>query len=315
MTRVQVADTKLMVHPLHLGGNPFGWGADKEQSFAVLDAYYEAGGNFIDTADAYSAWVPGNTGGESETIIGEWMKERGNRDDIVIATKVGMAPGHEGLDPANIRNCIDASLRRLGTDHVDLYYAHRDDPEVDQMAVAETFDALLRLGKVRYLGASNFSLDRLRTALRISEKYGLARYRVVQDRYNLVTRTAVDREKQAFLLDNDIAELPFHSLASGFLTGKHTGGDATGSVRGERVAEWVENQDALRALEVLDEVAAAHGASLTATAIAWQLSHDFIPATIASARVPDQLTELLAGTELTLADDEIAALNSTWTAA
>ena len=161
MTRVQLADTDLFVHPLQLGGNPFGWGADRDQSFAVLDAYAEAGGNFIDTADAYSAWVEGNSGGESETIIGEWMKARGNRDDMVIATKVGMHPKAQGLDPANIRNCVDDSLRRLGTDHIDVYYAHRDDDDVDQVAVAETFDALVRTGKVSYLGASNFSLERL----------------------------------------------------------------------------------------------------------------------------------------------------------
>ncbi|MGO2862022.1 MAG: aldo/keto reductase [Brevibacterium sp.] len=312
MTRVQLADTDLMVHPLQLGGNPFGWGADREQSFAVLDSYAEAGGNFIDTADAYSVWVEGNSGGESETIIGEWMKARGNRDEMVIATKVGMHPKHKGLDPANIRDCIDSSLRRLGTDRIDLYYAHLDDEDVDQVAVAETFDALVRSGKVSYLGASNFNLERLQSARRVSAKYSLACYRVVQDRYNLVSRGAVDEQKQAYLRSEGIAELPFHSLASGFLTGKHTGGDATGSVRGERVADFLENQEALRALEILDDVAAAHNASLTATAIAWQLSHDFIPSTIASARVPEQLTELLVGTELELSHDEISALGSAW---
>ncbi|WP_240373174.1 aldo/keto reductase [Brevibacterium zhoupengii] len=312
MERVQLADTNLMVHPLHLGGNPFGWGADRDQSFAVLDAYAEAGGNFIDTADAYSVWVEGNSGGESETIIGEWMASRGNRDDMVIATKVGMHPKHKGLDPANIRKCIDASLRRLGTDHVDVYYAHTDDENVDQVAVAETFDALVRTGKVSYLGASNFTLDRLQSAMKISAKYSLACYRVVQDRYNLVSRSAVDPQKQTYLRSNGIAELPFHSLASGFLTGKHTGGDSTGSVRGERVADFLENQEALRALEILHDVASAHNASMTATTLAWQLTHDFIPSTIASARVPEQLTELLAGTELQLADDEITALNEAW---
>lgn len=312
MNRVQLADTNLMVHPLNLGGNPFGWGSDKDESFAVLDAYAEAGGNFIDTADAYSMWVPGNSGGESETIIGEWMKSRGNRDDMVIATKVGMLGGHEGLDPANIRDCIDASLRRLGTDRVDLYYAHRDDESVDQVAVAETFDALVRSGKVQYLGASNFSLERLQSAMAISAKYSLACYRVVQDRYNLVSRGAVDPQKQAYLRQENIAELPFHSLASGFLTGKHTGGDSTGSVRGERVADLLGDQAALGALEVLHDVASAHNATMTATTLAWQLSHDFIPSTIASARVPEQLTELFAGTELVLTADEITALNNAW---
>ncbi|GAA1850577.1 aldo/keto reductase [Brevibacterium marinum] len=309
MKRVQLADTNLMVHPLQLGGNPFGWGADRDQSFAVLDAYAAAGGNFIDTADAYSAWVDGNSGGESETIIGEWMKSRGNRDDMVIATKVGSHPKHRGLDPANIRECVDDSLRRLGTDHVDVYYAHTDDEDVDQVAVAETFDALVRSGKVSYLGASNFTLDRLQSAMNISAQYSLACYRVVQDRYNLVSRDAVDSQKQAYLRGQGIAELPFHSLASGFLTGKHTGGDSTGSVRGARVADFLEDQEALRVLEILDDVASEHNATMTATALAWQLSHDFIPSTIASARVPEQLTELLAGTELQLTDDEITALN------
>lgn len=312
MTRVQLADTNLMVHPLQLGGNPFGWGADRDQSFAVLDAYAAAGGNFIDTADAYSVWVDGNVGGESETIIGEWMKARGNRDEMIIATKGGMHPKHKGLDPANIRECVDASLRRLGTDRIDVYYAHADDEDVDQVAVAETFDALVRSGKVSYLGASNFRLDRLQSAMKISAKYSLACYRVVQDRYNLVSRGAVDPQKQAYLRSQGIAELPFHSLASGFLTGKHTGGDATGSVRGERVADFLDNQEALRALEILHDVASAHDATMTATAVAWQLTHDFIPSTIASARVPEQLTELFAGTEMQLADDEITALNEAW---
>ncbi|WP_228282342.1 aldo/keto reductase [Brevibacterium atlanticum] len=312
MTRVQLADTDLSVHPLQLGGNPFGWGADRDQSFAVLDAYAAAGGNFIDTADAYSVWVDGNSGGESETIIGEWMKARGNRDEMIIATKVGMHPKRKGLDPANIRNCVDDSLRRLGTDHIDVYYAHLDDDEVDQVAVAETFDALVRSGKVSYLGASNFSLERLQSARKISTKFSLACYRVVQDRFNLVSRSAVDEQKQAYLRSEGIAELPFHSLASGFLTGKHTGGDATGSVRGERVAGFVEDQKALGALEVLHDVASTHSATMTATAIAWQLSHDFIPSTIASARVPEQLTELLTGTEMQLSDEEITALNDSW---
>ncbi|TGD10656.1 aldo/keto reductase [Brevibacterium sp. S111] len=312
MTRVQLADTDLFVHPLQLGGNPFGWGADRDQSFAVLDAYAEAGGNFIDTADAYSAWVEGNSGGESETIIGEWMKARGNRDEMIIATKVGMHPKHKGLDPANIRDCVDDSLRRLGTDRIDLYYAHTDDDEVDQVAVAETFDALVRSGKVNYLGASNFSLERLQNARRISTKFSLACYRVVQDRFNLVSRSAVDNQKQAYLRSEGMAELPFHSLASGFLTGKHTGGDATGSVRGDRVANFVEDQKALGALEVLLDVASAHDATMTATAIAWQLSHDFIPSTIASARVPDQLTELLIGTTMQLSADEKSALDEAW---
>src|SRR5699024_9021873 len=199
MTRVQLADTDLYVHPLQLGGNTFGWGADRDQSFAVLDAYAEAGGNFIDTADAYPAWVDGNSGGESETISGEGMKSRGNRDEMVIATKVGKHPGHPGVDPADVRHCVGDSLRRPRADHADLHYAPRGAYEVAQGAAAGASDALVRSGKVSCLGASNFSLERLPNARKISTNFCLACSRVGQDLFDLVSRAAVDAQKRAYL--------------------------------------------------------------------------------------------------------------------
>lgn len=312
MTLTPLADTDLRIHPLNLGGNPFGWGADREMSFAVLDAYAAAGGNFIDTADMYSCWVEGNSGGESEEIIGAWMAERGNRDDMVIATKVGMLDGRATLDPANIRSCVEDSLRRLQTDRIDLYYAHQDDPDADQTAVAETFDALVREGSVRYLGASNFSLDRLRSAQDIARENGLASYRVVQNRYNLVSREAYPAEYQDYLREQGMAMLPFASLASGFLTGKHIPGSKVDSVRGGAVAKYLEDPRATEALGVVQEIACDHVAKTTAVALAWQLSHDTIPSTIASARTPDQLDDLFAGTALELSAEEIDRLSAVW---
>lgn len=312
MDLIPLADTDLRVHPLNLGGNPFGWGADREQSFAVLDAYAAAGGNFIDTADMYSCWVEGNSGGESESIIGAWMAERGNRDDMVIATKVGMLEGRATLDPANIRACVEDSLRRLRTDRIDLYYAHQDDPDADQTAVAETFDALVREGKVRHLGASNFSLDRLRSAQEIARANGLAEYRVIQNRFNLVSRDDYRREYEEHLRADRMALLPFASLAGGFLTGKHIPGAKVDSVRGGAVAKYVDDQQAVDALGVLQSVACDHVTKTTAVALAWLLAHDTIPSVIASARVPEQLGDLLAGADLTLSPEEIARLDAAW---
>lgn len=312
MTLIPLADTDLRVHPLNLGGNPFGWGADREQSFAVLDAYAAAGGNFIDTADMYSCWVDGNSGGESEEIIGDWMAERGNRDDMVIATKVGMLEGRASLDPANIRTCVEDSLRRLRTDRIDLYYAHQDDPDADQTAVAETFDALVREGKVRHLGASNFSLDRLRSAQEIARAHGLAEYRVIQNRFNLVSRDDYPRDYEEHLRSEGMALLPFAALAGGFLTGKHIPGAKVDSVRGSAVKRFVDDQQAVDALGVLQSIACDHVTKTTAVALAWLLAHDTIPSVIASARVPEQLADLFAGVGLTLSGEEVDRLDAAW---
>lgn len=308
---VTLPGTDLSVHRLNLGGNPFGWGADKDTSYAVLDAYVAAGGNFVDTADMYTCWVPGCVGGESETIIGQWMKDRGNRDSMVIATKVGMLDGKDNLDPANIRACVEDSLTRLQTDYIDLYYAHQDDPNADQLAVAQTFDALVQEGKVRHLAASNFTLERLASARRIQQENGLATYAVIQNRYNLLAREDYSLALEEYIRAEGMGELPFASLAAGFLTGKHLDeGGAEGSARTGVVAKFLEDPTAVKAVELLRAIAAAHGTSPTAVALAWQLSHDTIPSTIASARVTEQVPDLMAGAALELTADEVAALTA-----
>ncbi len=202
----------LTVHPLCLGGNVFGWTADRDASFAVLDAYVEAGGNFIDTADSYTAWVPGHEGGESETVIGEWMAERGNRDSLVIATKVGSLPGFKGLKAGNIRAAVDGSLRRLGTDRIDLYYAHRDDPETPLEETLTAFDELVRAGKVRHIGASNYDADRLRAALATSDRLGLAKYVTLQQHYNLVERERYEGALEEAVVEGGLSSVPYFAM-------------------------------------------------------------------------------------------------------
>jgi aryl-alcohol dehydrogenase-like predicted oxidoreductase len=211
----------LDVTRLCLGGNVFGWSADRDTSFAVLDAYVAAGGNFVDTADSYMWRAPGNSGGESETIIGEWLAARGNRDDMVIATKVGSWPERQGLSRANITAAVEDSLRRLQTDRIDLYYAHRDDPATAQEETLDAFDSLVRAGKVRAIGASNFTAERLRSALEISDRDGLTRYVALQPHYNLLERADFETSLAPLLVEQDLACLPYFGLAKGFLTGKY----------------------------------------------------------------------------------------------
>src|SRR5439155_4620388 len=220
----RIPQTDLDVFPLCLGGNVFGWTADEPQSFGVLDRYLAAGGNFIDTADVYSAWVPGHTGGESETIIGRWMTARGIRSRIVIATKVGMLPGLKGLSPQTIRTAAEASLRRLGVTNIDLYYAHADDLTTPVEESLRAFDALVKEGKVRYIGASNFTASRLAEALRISDSNGLARYVALQPHYNLIHRHDYEGALAAVCRRETVGCLPYYGLAKGFLTGKYRPG-------------------------------------------------------------------------------------------
>lgn len=312
--RTQLASTDLSIFPLNLGGNVFGWGADEAASFAVLDAYVEAGGNFIDTADLYVSWVPGREGGESESIIGQWLKSRRNRDDIVLATKVGMLRGYDNLRPENIRACVDKSLRRLGVDHIDLYYAHQDDPGTPQEDTALAFGELVQAGKVRHLGASNFGLERLASAREAQKLAGLATYQVIQNRYNLVSREGYPAELAEYLVAEGMAEVPYHALASGFLTGKHLPGaePGDGSVRGGAVRPLVDDPRAQAALAVLREVAAGHDATPGATALAWLRTRPAIPAPLASARTVGQLPDLLASTTLALEPPAVAALDEAW---
>ncbi|WP_433289759.1 aldo/keto reductase [Pseudonocardia sp. CA-142604] len=297
----------LDVTRLCLGGNVFGWSADRDTSFAVLDAYVSAGGNFVDTADSYMWRAPGNSGGESETIIGEWLAARGNRDDMVIATKVGSWPERPGLSRANITAAVEDSLRRLQTDRIDLYYAHRDDPDTAQEETLDAFDSLVRAGKVRAIGASNFTAERLRSALEISDRDGLTRYVALQPHYNLLERADFETSLAPLLAEQDLACLPYFGLAKGFLTGKYRPDTTVESVRAEGAREYLDDRG-LRVLAVLDEIAAGHNVPVAAVSLAWLADQPTVAAPIASARTTEQLADLLPMLELRLTDDELRLL-------
>lgn len=302
----------ISVPPLCLGGNVFGWTADERQSFAVLDAAFEAGLTFIDTADVYSRWAPGHVGGESETIIGRWMKERGARDRLVLATKVGMdmGEGKVGLKPAYIRQAVEDSLRRLQTDRIDLYQAHKDDPDTPQEETLAAFAELVKAGKVRAIGASNFSADRFRDALQISERLGLPRYETMQPEYNLYTRMEYETGLEPVCRDHHVAVIPFFGLAAGFLTGKYRSeADLGKSPRGERSIGRYLNPRGFAILEALDRVAERHGATPARVALAWLMARQSITAPIASATSPAQVRELAAATQLKLSPEEIGQLD------
>jgi aryl-alcohol dehydrogenase (NADP+) len=312
--RVRIPRTELDVHPLCLGGNVFGWTADAPTSFAVLDAYRAAGGDFVDTADSYTWRVEGNTGGDSERVLGDWMAERGVRDELVVATKVGSWPERPGLSPENLRAACDDSLRRLRTDHIDLYYAHRDDPDTPVEDTLGAFDELVRAGKIRYVGLSNYSAERLSTVLTLSERHGLARPVALQPHYNLVERAGYEDELAELASSADLGVMPYFALAKGFLTGKYRPGDAppdtSGPMASARAGGAVAYLDARgeRVLTVLDEVAGAHAVPLAAVALAWLAAQPTVTAPIASARTVEQLGTILPMAELTLAPDELAAL-------
>ena len=298
--------TALDFGPLVLGGNTFGWTSDKDESFAVLDAFVAAGGRSIDTADVYSAWIPGNKGGESETIIGEWLASRGQRSGVVIGTKVFSLAERPGLSKANIHAAVDDSLRRLQTDYIDLYYAHRDDQDVAQSEYVAAFDDLVKAGKVREVGASNFSLDRLHIALAVAKDAGLTPFTVVQDKLNLV-----DRDLEASLpalAEADIVELPYSALASGFLTGKYRPGTTVDSARAGGAGAYLKDDKNVALLETLDSIAKAHSVSVTAVALAWLRQQTAIGAPIASARTVEQLPHLVESFGLTLTTEELAQL-------
>ena len=302
----------LSTPPLMLGGNAFGWTADRAASFAVLDAFVAGGGTLIDTADVYSRWVPGNKGGESETLIGEWLKASGKRDRVLIATKVGMMDGPEGhgLEPRHIMSAVEASLRRLGTDRIDLYFAHKDDPETPLEDALGAFDRLVRDGKVRAIGASNFTAKRLAAALAASDAGGLARFTVLQPLYNLVERGEFEGALQDLCVREEIGVVPYYGLASGFLTGKYrTPADLEGHARGGRAADFL-NPTGLAVLAEMDRVAAETGASLAAIALAWLAAQPGIVAPIASARTAAQVEELLSGAALRLSPDQLSRLST-----
>ncbi|MEV0644857.1 aldo/keto reductase [Phytomonospora sp. NPDC050363] len=309
-TMARIGSTDLDVSPLTLGGNVFGWTADEAESFAILDAYVAGGGNFIDTADAYSAWVPGNSGGESEAIIGRWMAARGNRDRLVIATKVSSHPERPGLSADNIAAAAEDSLRRLGTDRIDLYYSHFD--KEPYAPVAETlgaYDALVKAGKVRHIAASNMTPERLTESLDTSAREGLASYVAIQPNYNLVSRDTYEGPPADIAAERGLSAIPYYGLASGFLTGKYRPGANVDSARAGSAGKHLETERGRAVLAALDAVAARHDAELATIALAWLLAKPTVVSPIASARTVGQLPALLAVADVKLSAEDVAELD------
>jgi aryl-alcohol dehydrogenase-like predicted oxidoreductase len=305
-----IGSSGLRTPRLVLGGNVFGWTAKGEDAFRILDRFADAGGTMIDTADVYSAWAPGHKGGESESLIGEWLRRRGGQGEMLIATKVGMLPGEGGekLEPARIAAAAEASLRRLGVEAIDLYYAHQDDTKTPLADSLAAFDRLVRDGKVRVIGASNYSAERLAEALAVSERDGLARYQVLQNEYNLMARDKFEGVLQDLCVERNIGMLPYYGLASGFLTGKYRSpADQGKSIRGDRMAKYL-NPRGFAVLAALDAVAAETGATPAQVALAWLAAQPAIAAPIASARTPEQADEIIGAMTLELSDEQVARL-------
>ncbi|MGY1551190.1 aldo/keto reductase [Microbacterium sp. A588] len=300
----------LDVLPLALGGNVFGWTADRDASFEILDAFVAGGGNFIDTADGYSAWVPGNSGGESETIIGEWLASRKPRG-LTIATKVSSHPEFRGLSAKNIRAAAEASLNRLGVESIDLYYAHFDDAATPLEDTVAAFGQLVDDGLVRHIAVSNYSADRIRSWIEIAQDAGIALPVAVQPHYNIVHRNDVEEHIIPVAEEFGLSLVPYYALASGFLTGKYRSTDAT-SVNSPRAggASKYATEHGLRVIAELENVAAAHGASVAAVALAWLREQPTVAAPIASASRVEQVADLLASTALELTADELGAVDS-----
>ena len=303
----------LSVPPLCFGCNVFGWTVDEAASFRLLDKVLDEGLNFLDTADVYSRWVPGHSGGESETIIGKWMKLRGNRDKIILATKVGMdmGDGKVGLKADYIARAVEDSLRRLQTDVIDLYQSHKDDETTPQEETLAAYDKLIKAGKVRVIGASNFSAERLQAALDISNKTGLPRYESLQPEYSLAARSSYEGPLQRVCEQNEVGVITFFSLAAGFLTGKYRSeADYGKSPRGERSIAKYMNERGRRILAGLDAVAKETGAQPASIALAWLLAKPSITAPIASATKPEHVDTLVAATKLMLTADQVARLDA-----
>ncbi|KKB62189.1 alcohol dehydrogenase [Robbsia andropogonis] len=305
-----LGQSDIQVSPIVFGGNVFGWTIDEATSFSILDALADTGINFIDTADMYSQWKPGNEGGESETILGKWFKQRGKRDQFVLATKVGIMTRRPGLSRTNIMQAIDDSLKRLQTDYVDLYFSHRDLP--DSAPLEETlsaYDALIKAGKVRLIGASNYSGARLREAAAISKRDGLPAYTVVQPEYNLYDRSAYETDVEPAAQELKLGVVNYYALASGFLTGKYrTMEDVQNGKRGDKVRTFM-NERGLKILKALDDVAAAHEKPLSSIALAWQIARPSITAPIASATSLTQLKALGDAMQITLTQEQVAAID------
>ncbi|VWB27772.1 NADP-dependent aryl-alcohol dehydrogenase [Burkholderia arboris] len=310
MAHRTLGTSTIQVSPLAFGGNVFGWTVDEHASFALLDALADTGINFIDTADVYSAWVPGNSGGESETIIGKWLKRSGKREQVVIATKVGLLAARAGLSKGNVLKAVDDSLRRLQTDYIDLYFSHRD--LADTAPLEETlgaYQALIDAGKVRIIGASNYSGARLREAAAISQRDGLPAYQVIQPEYNLIDRADYERDLEPVVRDLKLGVVNYYALASGFLSGKYRSeADLKKSVRGDRVAGYL-NERGLRILAALDAVSEKHRTQPAAIALAWQIARPTITAPIASATSLAQLELLGEAIRVQLDQDDIRQID------
>ncbi len=311
MHKRQLGKTGIEVAPLCFGGNVFGWTIDQKTSFQVMDSFIESGFNFIDTADVYSRWVPGNKGGESETIIGNWMKERKIREQVVIATKVGMemASDKKGLRAAYIKQAVEDSLQRLQTDYIDLYQAHTDDMETPIEETLAAFDALVKEGKVRAIGASNFNAKRLKESLHISEEQGFASYVTLQPKYNLHDREYFEKELEPLCLNKEVGVIPYYSLASGFLTGKYRSkDDIKQSARGERAMSYLDERG-VKILNALDDISKAHQVKPATIALAWLMQRSSITAPIASATSVEQLKDLTKAAQIKLATVEVEKLD------
>ena len=306
MTHISLNKTDLKVHPLCLGGNVFGWSSDEAQSFTVLNAYTEHHGNFVDTADVYSEWKDGNTGHDSEAILGKWMKQKGNRSEIVIATKVAKLSTRPGLSAANITAAVDDSLRALQTDYIDIYYSHEDDKTVPLRETLATYDALVKAGKVRYIAASNYTGDRLAEAIDISNSEGFTQYIALQNHYNLLERKEYEEEAAPVVVAEGISGIPYFGLARGFLTGKYRPGATIDSVRAAGVADY-QNDRGYKVVALLESISKVHGSSISAVALGWLAAQPGVVTPIASARTVEQLAEIVNFAQLT--SEEIAELS------
>jgi len=304
---LKLPNTDLEVSPLTLGTNVFGWSIDKEQSFKILDHYLELGGNFLDTADNYSQWKDGNTGGESEAIIGAWLNKGKNRSKVVLASKVAKLNTRRGLSPANIRAALEDSLARLQTDYLDIYYSHEDDLTVPTVETLNCYTELIKEGKIRYIAASQHTGERLAQALMISKRENLASYIALQDHYNLMARKTYEQSQMQVVKDNHLSALPFYGLAKGFLTGKYRAGITVDSVRASSVAEYF-TPTGWQVLDALTQISAARGKPIAAIALAWLRSNPTVITPIASATSLEQLRQIMQVVELS--QDEVELLNS-----
>jgi len=311
MEKRELGKSGIKVNPVAFGGNVFGWTIDERTSFELLDAFIDAGLDFIDTADVYSAWVPGNKGGESETIIGNWLRKSAKRNKVVIATKVGkpMGPGKKGLSKAYITQAVEDSLKRLRTDYIDLYQSHDDDKDTPLTETLSVYTDLIKQGKVRAIGASNYTADRLKQALEISETTGLAAYQSLQPEYNLYDREGYEKELEGVCREYGLGVINYYSLASGFLTGKYRSqDDLSKSPRGQGVKKYL-NDRGFRILKALDEIAAEYNSTPASVALAWTIAHPGITAPIASATSTKQLKSIIDATQLNLGNEAIKLLN------